>query len=134
MLKRDVHLQVRGRPSPANAESLEEVMSRAKSVWAEAIAAATDGGPHTVVISTHSTIVAALLCLCLELPASRMSTFRTDPGSISILELPFASAGSNMVVVRCMNYTAHLGRWAVPITRDDMDMDSEALCGIEGCF
>ena len=107
-------------------------MRRAKSVWDEAIEAATDGGPHTVVISTHSTIVAAMLCICLELPYSRMSTFRTDPGSISILELPFASSGDKMVVVRCMNYTAHLGRWAVPIARDDMD--SDVLCGIEGCF
>ena len=107
-------------------------MRRAKSVWDEAIEAATDGGPHTVVISTHSTIVAAMLCICLELPYSRMSTFRTDPGSISILELPFASSGDKMVVVRCMNYTAHLGRWAVPIARDDMD--SDVLCAIEGCF
>ena len=108
-------------------------MQRVRLVWEEAIEAATGGGAsHTVVISTHSTIVAALLCICLDLPTSRMSTFRTDPGSISILELPFAAAGSKEAVVRCMNYTAHLGRWAVPITREDVE--SEALCGIEGCF
>lgn len=31
---------------------------------------------------------------------------------------------------RCHNYTAHLGRWAVPIS-----LDTETLvCGIDGCF
>ena len=125
-------MQVRGTPSPSDAEPLQDLMKRVKPVWDEALKAATDGGPHTVVISTHSTIVAAMLCMCLELPHSRMSTFRTDPGSISILEMPFATSGNNQVVVRCINYTAHLGRWSVPITRDDPDSDT--LCGIEGCF
>ena len=35
-------------------------------------------------------------------------------------------------VVRCVNYTAHLGRWAIPVTREDLD--SEKVCGIDGCF
>ena len=34
-------------------------------------------------------------------------------------------------VVQCTNYTAHLGRWAVPVTRDDSEY---AMCGIDGCF
>lgn len=35
-------------------------------------------------------------------------------------------------IVRCINYTAHLGRWAIPVTREDLDSDK--LCGIDGCF
>lgn len=34
-------------------------------------------------------------------------------------------------VVQCTNFTAHLGRWAVPVTRDDAEY---AVCGIDGCF
>ena len=34
-------------------------------------------------------------------------------------------------VIQCTNFTAHLGRWAVPVTRDDAEY---AVCGIDGCF
>lgn len=33
-------------------------------------------------------------------------------------------------VLRCANYSAHLGRWAVPVTMDDWEL----VCGIDGCF
>lgn len=35
-------------------------------------------------------------------------------------------------IARCINYTAHLGRWAIPVTREDLD--GELVCGIDGCF
>ncbi|WIA41410.1 hypothetical protein OEZ86_004993 [Tetradesmus obliquus] len=47
---------------------------------------------------------------------------------VSIIDFPDGARSGG--VMRCLNYTAHLGRWAVPITRDDMDM----VCGIDGCF
>lgn len=47
------------------------------------------------------------------------------------IDLPDASRPS-YGIVRCVNYTAHLGRWAIPVTRDDLD--SEKVCGIDGCF
>ena len=34
---------------------------------------------------------------------------------------------------RCVNYTAHLGRWAIPVTRDADDL-GDKVCGIDGCF
>jgi hypothetical protein len=53
----------------------------------------------------------------------------TDPGGVTILDFPDGPSAPG--VVRCVNYTAHLGRWAVPITRDDLD---QLVCGIDGCF
>ena len=60
--------------------------------------------------------------------------FRTSSGSITVLDFPYISEGGPQVagVVRCTNYTAHLGRWAVPVTRDDSV--EYAVCGIDGCF
>lgn len=48
---------------------------------------------------------------------------------MTVVDFPDKPGKSNGVV-RCANYSAHLGRWAIPITRDDLD----AICGIDGCF
>lgn len=57
---------------------------------------------------------------------------RFDTGGVTIIDFPDGVVSPSGVpgVLRCLNYTAHLGRWAVPITRDDL----EGLCGIDGCF
>lgn len=54
------------------------------------------------------------------------------------LRLPCASVSKVLMagiilgcVCRCHNYTAALGRWSVPISRDDQEM---LVCGIDGCF
>lgn len=52
-----------------------------------------------------------------------------DPGGVTVIDFPDGAAGGQGVV-RCLNYSAHLGRWAVPITREDYDV----VCGIDGCF
>ena len=41
---------------------------------------------------------------------------RTSSGSITVLDFPYISEGGALVagVVRCTNYTAHLGRWGGP--------------------
>lgn len=87
------------------------------------------GGPKNVVVVGHSVMTAAMLGHCLGLGQESMSLFKTDCGGITVVDFPHevTPAGG---VVQCINYTAHLGRWSVPITNDDMDR----VCGIEGCF
>lgn len=70
----------------------------------------------------------AILCQSLDLPESKINLFRNDTGGVTILDYPDGPSGA--AVVRAANYTAHLGRWAVPITQDE----SEMMCGIDGCF
>lgn len=56
----------------------------------------------------------ALLGRCLNVTKEWMGSFHLDAGSISVLDFPDGPAGRG--VIRCINYTAHLGRWSIPIT------------------
>ncbi|CAA6660729.1 unnamed protein product [Spirodela intermedia] len=44
-------------------------------------------------------------------------------GSISVIDFPDGPRGRG--VVRCVNYTAHLGRWSIPVTRPTATNDEE---------
>ena len=83
--------------------------------------------PNLAHMMRHSNGTKGPHCACLRL-------FRTSSGSVTVLDFPYISEGGPLVagVVRCTNYTAHLGRWAVPVTRDDSV--EYAVCGIDGCF
>ena len=48
-----------------------------------------------------------MLCLSMGLPAAAIRRFRIDPGSVSIVDLPRGADGPS--VLRCSNYSAHLG-------------------------
>jgi hypothetical protein len=48
---------------------------------------------------------------------------------VCVVDFPDGAVGGAGNIRAC-NYTAHLGRWSVPITPEDM----EAVCGIDGCF
>ena len=90
---------------------------------------ADNDGPNNVVVVGHSILTAAMLGHCLGIGEESMSLFKADCGGVTVVDFPrevLPEAG----VVQCINYTAHLGRWSVPITHDDMD----SVCGIEGCF
>ncbi len=50
------------------------------------------------------------------------------------LTTPPCKAVTQSLLCRCVNYTAHLGRWAIPVTRDAEDMGDDKVCGIDGCF
>ncbi|CAI5966580.1 unnamed protein product [Closterium sp. NIES-64] len=99
---------------------------------------------ETVIVVGHETVFQAMLASCLKLPHDALGSFRLDPGSITVVDFPdgvgepkessesdnkgnsAAGAGAagrgiaagvvGQGVVRCINYTAHLGRWAVPVT------------------
>ncbi|CAH2072153.1 unnamed protein product, partial [Thlaspi arvense] len=57
----------------------------------------------------------SLIAQCLNLTKEWLGLFHLDAGSISVIDFPDGLSGRG--VIRCTNYTAHLGRWAVPITR-----------------
>lgn len=71
---------------------------------------------------TDCTMIKALVSSCLGIAPSRALTFTIDEGGISVVDLPDGSQGK--AVVRCLNYTAHLGRWAVPVTSPSFDDES----------
>jgi len=82
----------------------------------------------------HAAVMSALICHALGLGPEALPLFRFDNGGVSILDFPDGThtpaPGGGYGNIRTLNYTAHLGRWAVPITRDDLD----GVCGIDGCF
>lgn len=70
---------------------------------------------RNVVVVGHPAIHIALVCHCLKLTAEWMGSFHLDAGSVSVIDFPEGPAGRG--IVRCTNYTAHLGRWSIPVTR-----------------
>lgn len=77
------------------------------------------GTEEVVVIVGHPAIHIALLGHCLNLTKEWLGSFHLDAGSASVLDFPDGPKGRG--VVRCINYTAHLGRWSIPITRSAED-------------
>ncbi|KAL3718250.1 hypothetical protein ACJRO7_003394 [Eucalyptus globulus] len=76
--------------------------------------------PEKVVAAVgHPVAHIALMGHCLGLTKEWMGSFHLDTGSISVIDFPDGPAGIG--VIRCINYTAHLGRWSIPITRPTLD-------------
>ncbi|KAK9266408.1 hypothetical protein L1049_025265 [Liquidambar formosana] len=71
------------------------------------------------VVVGHPAVHIALMGHCLNLTKEWMGSFHLDAGSISVIDFPDGVAGRG--VIRCINYTAHLGRWSIPITRSGLD-------------
>lgn len=98
-------------------ESMSNFWNRAGCAW-KAVLEHMDGNSsqegNNVVVVGHETMHTAMVGHCLGLTPSSLGTFHVDTGSLSVIDLPDGPSGRG--VVRCLNYTAHLGRWAVPIT------------------
>lgn len=109
------------------AESLSSVWERAGEAWQSVlnelgnIPASSDSeepkeaNERTVVVVSHPTVHIAMLGHCLGLTQASLGSFHLDTGSLSVVDFPDGASGRG--IVRCLNYTAHLGRWAVPVTR-----------------
>nr|DAD31318.1 TPA_asm: hypothetical protein HUJ06_010169 [Nelumbo nucifera] len=67
---------------------------------------------QNVVVVGHPAVQIALIGHCLNLTKEWM-------GSISVIDFPDGPTGRG--VIRCINYTAHLGRWSIPVTRPTVD-------------
>ncbi|KAK4492247.1 hypothetical protein RD792_003050 [Penstemon davidsonii] len=76
---------------------------------------------NVVVAIGHPALNIAMMGHCLNLSKEWMGSFHLDAGSISVIDFPDGPTGRG--VIRCINYTAHLGRWSIPITRSVLDDD-----------
>eukprot|EP00246_Nothoceros_aenigmaticus_P009021 TRINITY_DN24315_c0_g1_i1.p1 TRINITY_DN24315_c0_g1~~TRINITY_DN24315_c0_g1_i1.p1 ORF type:complete len:218 (-),score=36.90 TRINITY_DN24315_c0_g1_i1:360-1013(-) len=105
----------------AGAEKLTEFWERSGTAWENVLKelGAEDAGSGSIkknlVVVAHEVVHAAILGHCLSLTQSFLGSFNLDTGSISVIDFP--DGPSSKGVVRCLNYTAHLGRWAVPVTK-----------------
>ncbi|CAN6339644.1 unnamed protein product [Urochloa humidicola] len=98
-------------------KTLERLWAQSKDAWQALLNGLPDDSEsdRVVVAVGHPAIHLALVCRCLDLPMEYMSSFHLDDGSISVIDFPDGPKGRG--IVRCTNYTAHLGRWSIPITR-----------------
>ncbi|XP_024365702.1 probable 2-carboxy-D-arabinitol-1-phosphatase isoform X2 [Physcomitrium patens] len=105
------------------AESLSSLWERAGQAWQEVVAElgnvpaadSKESQERTVVVVSHPTVHVAMVAHCLGLTQAALGSYHLDTGSLSVIDFPDGSSGKG--IVRCLNYTAHLGRWAVPVTR-----------------
>ncbi|KAA8550220.1 hypothetical protein F0562_001904 [Nyssa sinensis] len=76
--------------------------------------------PDNIVVTVgHPAVHIAMMGHCLNLTKEWMGSFHLDAGSISLVDFP--DGPTRRGVIRCINYTAHLGRWSIPITRSTLD-------------
>lgn len=70
---------------------------------------------NVVIAVGHPALHIAMMGHCLNLTKEWLGSFHLNAGSISVIDFPDGPSGRG--VIRCINYTAHLGRWSIPITR-----------------
>ncbi|XP_074312430.1 putative 2-carboxy-D-arabinitol-1-phosphatase [Silene latifolia] len=74
---------------------------------------------QVVVAVGHPILHIALMTHCLNLSEDWLGSFHLDEGSISVIDFPDGPTGKG--IIRCINYTAHLGRWSIPITKSTLE-------------
>ncbi|KAJ9558873.1 hypothetical protein OSB04_013487 [Centaurea solstitialis] len=97
---------------------LTELWDQSGTAWKSLLNELSNNGSeqdNVVVAVGHPIVTIGLLGHCLNLTKDWMGSFHVDAGSISIIDFPDGPSGRG--VVRCINYTAHLGRWSIPITK-----------------
>ncbi|KAL1323518.1 hypothetical protein HN51_033828 [Arachis hypogaea] len=88
--------------------------------WQSLLDEISDESSEGVLVAVaHPAIHIALMGHCLNLTKEWLGSFHLDEGSVSVLDFPDGPKGRG--VIRCINYTAHLGRWSIPITRSTED-------------
>ncbi|KAL8204769.1 hypothetical protein R6Q57_010392 [Mikania cordata] len=102
-------------------ELLTETWDQSGSAWKSLLdELSNESEPDNIIVTVgHPIINIGLLAHCLNLTKDWMGSFHLDAGSITVIDFPDGSFGRG--VVRCINYTAHLGRWSIPITRPTQD-------------
>ncbi|KAH7671443.1 Histidine phosphatase superfamily clade-1 protein [Dioscorea alata] len=115
--------------TPDSWDSLNEAIvtklwNQSKKAWGALLEElCADSEPERNVVAVgNSTLHVALICHCLNLTTEWLGAFHLDSGSITVIDFPDGPARQG--VIRCINYTAHLGRWSIPITRS-MASDEE---------
>lgn len=106
-------------------ETLSTFWSRTEEAWngvTEHLGNLQKDGSNperNVVVVGPEIVLNAIICHCLGLEKAFISSIHLDAGSISVIEFPDGANGRG--VIRCLNYTSHLGRWSVPVTRPSMN-------------
>ncbi|XP_022958176.1 probable 2-carboxy-D-arabinitol-1-phosphatase [Cucurbita moschata] len=100
---------------------ITEVWNQSGEAWKSLLnEMADEKEPEKVIVVVgHPAILLGLVGRCLNLTKDWIGSFHLDAGSISVIDFPDGS--NSRGVVRCINYTAHLGRWSIPITRPTVD-------------
>ncbi|KAF5447570.1 hypothetical protein F2P56_033114 [Juglans regia] len=100
-----------------------EVWHQSEKAWQSLLSELSDESePEKIlVVVGHPALHIALMGHCLNLTKEWMGSFHVDAGSISVVDFP--DGPTSRGVIRCINYTAHLGRWSIPITRSIIDDD-----------
>ncbi|XP_015079842.1 probable 2-carboxy-D-arabinitol-1-phosphatase isoform X1 [Solanum pennellii] len=70
---------------------------------------------NVVIAVGHPALHIAMMGHCLNLTKEWLGSFHLNAGSITVIDFPDGPSGRG--AIRCINYTAHLGRWSIPITR-----------------
>lgn len=94
---------------------------QARNAWHSVLHELSDesDSEKNVVVIGHPAVHIALIANCLNLTKDWMGAFHLDAGSITVIDFPDGLKGRG--VIRCVNYTAHLGRWSIPVTRSAAD-------------
>ncbi|XP_044469457.1 probable 2-carboxy-D-arabinitol-1-phosphatase [Mangifera indica] len=102
-------------------EVVLKLWSQSGKAWESLLGELSDESEaeKTVVVVGHPAVHISLMGHCLNLTKEWMGSFHLDAGSICVIDFPDGPTGRG--VIRCINYTAHLGRWSIPITRSTVD-------------
>ncbi|CAA7027693.1 unnamed protein product [Microthlaspi erraticum] len=105
--------------SQLDEEAVSALWNRSGKAWESLLDELSDEDKSNqgdaMVVVGHPMAHISLIAQCLSLNKEGLGFFHLDAGSISVIEFP--DGPSRRGVIRCTNYTAHLGRWSVPITR-----------------
>jgi broad specificity phosphatase PhoE len=104
--------------STADKEKVSETWERAGQAWQkvlEILGKSEAEGDKVAAVVGHELTHVAMICHCLGLTSDYLDKFHLQTGSVSVVDFPDGPSGRG--VVRCLNYTAHLGRWSIPVTR-----------------
>lgn len=97
--------------------SLTDIWKQTKKAWHSLLQELLNESEpeRNLVVVGHPALHIALIAQCLNLTMEWMGSFHLDAGSVSVIDFPDGPTGRG--IVRCINYTAHLGRWSIPVTR-----------------
>ncbi|XP_010454527.1 PREDICTED: probable 2-carboxy-D-arabinitol-1-phosphatase [Camelina sativa] len=104
--------------SQLDEEAVSALWNRSGKAWESLLDELSDAESNsgdTMVVVGPPIAHISLIAQCLNLTKEGLGLFHLDAGSISVIDFP--DGPSRKGVIRCTNYTAHLGRWCIPITR-----------------
>ncbi|KAK4786029.1 hypothetical protein SAY86_002718 [Trapa natans] len=101
--------------------AIVELWTQSGKAWRSLLEELADESDQekVIVVVGDPVVLIALMGHCLKLTKEWIGSFHLDAGSISVIDFPDGPIGRG--VIRCINYTSHLGRWSIPITRSTAD-------------